>query len=504
MLWFAVAVLTAWMALFPLVADLRVINDDVKFVRGAHNVGTLVENLELAWQKPHSFRPLETIVASACDPVTLICWPVVPVQTVGFLVLAWGVVALCRRALPGHPIAAPLVLLWVLVSPATMSSLWQMDTCSQTWAAALGLWCAILVFDVMRARGEVRFQWGRLALLFALSAIAMTVKETYYGWSASIGIACLVGIAMKWKGDRAAALRGAIAFVAVAVMPLLYLVARKVVTADYVPPLGGDPESGRYEMVFEENIISNVISLTAGMLCDGPLHLLTDDRAPMSLRAIAPLSALVSAGLVFAAAAFVMLRWHLPRSVPLRRPLIAALVCGASVVATVPMGTVSDLYTFGPNVGGGVLIVLAAMQLWNSAELSDHRITRPLTLVASAMLLLIGLYGVASRSYHFALNWEYARTLNALFLKHQATLTPSQVRDSPARIAFTTDCDSGHRYGQVIVEPFISLGVDSVGMWYVLHDPERPIRFVGFDLSMIRPGIDVQVDCASLPVRRHW
>ncbi len=503
-LWIATGALTLWMALFPFVADLRVVNDDVKFVRGNQNVGTLAENLEFGWRRPYGFRPLEIVIASACDPVTLICWPVVPVQAAGLLVLSWGVIAVCRRAFGPNPVAAPLVLLWVLVSPATMSSLWQMDTCSQTWAAALGLWCAILAFDAMRPRGEVRFQWGKIALLFALSAIAMTVKETHYGWSASIGIALIVAIAMTWKRDRSAAWRGVVALVAVALVPLLYLIARKVLTAGLAHSMVADPEAGRYEVLLEENLLGNVVALAAALLSDGPLHLIMDERANLLLRALAPISALASTGLVFAAAALMLIRHHVPRNVPCRLPLIAAVVCTASVIATVPMGTVSDLYTFGPNVGAGVLLVLAGTLLWNPAEPSDRALTHPIALIAATVLATIGLYGVASRSYHFALTWEYARTLNTIILEHQAAIPPDAVRASPARISYTAECDSGHTYGQVMVDPLSCLGLASLVQWCNARDPDRPIRFLRYELTQVRPGVDLRLDCAALRVRQHW
>ena len=224
--WIIAAILFAWLLLFPLVGGLVVANDDLKFLRGDLNVGSLADNIRFGWLHTNSFRPLENIVAYFCNEQTLACWPVVPVQLCGLALVALGVVALVRRVMPNMPIAAPLILIWIFLSPSTMTSLWQMDTCSQTWSAAMGLWCGILCWDIFIAARSSATPWTRIFALFVLAAIGMNIKETFFGWSASVGSGLIIAIIVGWKHNHRASLRAAVALIPIALMPLIYLVIR--------------------------------------------------------------------------------------------------------------------------------------------------------------------------------------------------------------------------------------------------------------------------------------
>jgi hypothetical protein len=197
--WIIAAILFAWLLLFPLIGGLVVANDDLKFLRGELNVGSLADNIRFSWLHTNSFRPLENIVAYFCNEQTLACWPVVPLQLSGLTLIAFGVVALVRRVLPSAPIAAPLILIWIFLSPSTMTALWQMDTCSQTWGAALGLWCGILCWDIFMAARAGASIWTKIFALFVLAAIGMNIKETFFGWSASIGSGLILAMILGWK-----------------------------------------------------------------------------------------------------------------------------------------------------------------------------------------------------------------------------------------------------------------------------------------------------------------
>lgn len=301
--WGVAAILFAWLLLFPLVGGLVVANDDLKFLRGELNVGSLAQNIQWSWLHTNSFRPLENIVAAFCNEQTLACWPVVPVQLCGLALVAAGVFALVRRVLPGFAIATPLILIWIFLSPSTMTALWQMDTCSQTWSAALGVWCGILCWDICVAARAGAATWGKLLVLFALAAIGMNIKETFFGWSASIGSALILAIILMWKNNHRASLRAAVALIPMALMPLLYLVIRyKFGGLGGVQSLEENPEA-RYQIGLGENLVTNIITSAFGLFANGPLHLFNNDAAMLPLRALPVLSGAAAGAIILAAAA---------------------------------------------------------------------------------------------------------------------------------------------------------------------------------------------------------
>ncbi len=500
--WFAVAAIVAWLVFAPLFWGLNVANDDLKFVRGNLNVGSLWENIRHGWLHTNSFRPLENLVAAACDARTLSCWPVVPLQFAGLAAIAAGIVALARRTLPEPSLAAPLILLWVLLSPGTMTALWQMDTGSQTWGAALGLWCGVVAWDIVAAARHGRAAAPRLLALLALALVGMNVKETFFGWSAAIAGGIVVAIIATPCRGRAA-LRAAAAIIPVAVVPFLYLVLRyKFGGLGGVTPVDEAPE-GRYQIGVGDNLVTNSLMSLFGLFSNGPLHLFNDDAAPLPLRALPPASLLACGVMIIAAAAFAVLHRAAPAPLPLRAPLLAAAVCMASIAVTLPMGAVSDLYGFGPNIGSGLLVVTAGWMLWNPADPDDRGIGRGIAGASAAVLALTGLYGVGSRTYQFSMTWYYARELNRIVLAHQAAL-PELKGDAPALIYFPTSCYSGHIYGQIMTRPLQSMGIDSITDWINRQDPKRPVRLVVQPPLSMRPGIDLTVECDRLAKRRDW
>ncbi len=506
--WIIALLLFGWLMIFPIFAGIVVANDDLKFVRGSLNVGSLGENILHGWSKTGSFRPLENIVASFCDARTMSCWILIPVQFCGFAVVALGIVALMRRVLPECRFAAPLVLIWVSLSPSTMTSLWQMDTCSQTWVAALGLWCAVLSWDAFvagqRASPDRAGMWRSLLLLFAVTVIAMNIKETFFGWSAAIGSCCILVVIVRWRRDVRAALRGAFVLVPIAVVPMIYLALRYKFGSIGSASVASETEDGRYQVVLEDNILSNAVKSLFAMFCDGPLHQLMNQSAMIVVRMLPVTSVIASCVLLLAACALCILQRRAQRTKSLRWVLLAAMVCMASICVTLPMGDISDLYAFGPNIGSGLLLVIAAVVLWNPVDANDRAITRSIAACATAILCVVGVYGVASRSYHFSMTWQYATEINNRVLAHQASLPIGTVADEPARIFVPRSCYTGHAYGQVVVGPVQSMGIESITDWVNSLDPRRQIQFVEFYPIGFRAGVDLEIDCAKFPVRENW
>jgi len=502
--WIIAAILFAWLLLFPLVGGLVVANDDLKFLRGELNVGSLADNIRFGWLHTNSFRPLENIVAYFCNQQTLACWPVVPVQLGGLAFVAVGVVALVRRVLPSMPIAAPLILIWIFLSPSTMTSLWQMDTCSQTWTAAVGLWCGILCWDIFMAARAGASSWPKILALFVLAAIGMNIKETFFGWSASVGTGLIVAIIVGWKHNHRASLRAAVALFPIALMPLIYLLIRyKFGGLAGVQSLEENPEA-RYQVGLGENLVTNIITSAFGLFANGPLHLFNNDAAMLPLRALPVLSGLAAGAMILAAAALRVLHKKTPCNFSLRVVLLAAAVCMFSIVVTLPMGAVSDLYGFGPNIGSGLVVVTAALMLWNSIDENDRFIARGIGLCATLVLAAVGLYGVASRTYQFSMTWYYTRELNRIVMTHQASLPQQKPGEVVAYIYFPPSCYTGHIYGQIMIRPLQSLSIQWMQTWLNKADPKHPLQIVLQQQSFMRPGLDLVVDCKQFPVRKDW
>jgi len=205
--WLTVAALAAFVLSWPALGGILAANDDIKFVRTPAHGMPFLEAVRDAWRHSASFRPLEIGVGALCDPWSLSCGWVVAVHALGLAALAVATVAVARRAVPGSRAVPPLALAWVLLSPPTTTAVWQMDCGSQTWSAAVGMWALLLAWRAFDAAIAGKVAWGSLAALGAVFLGGSLVKETVYGWSASIGVASILGIAWLARRDRAAAVR---------------------------------------------------------------------------------------------------------------------------------------------------------------------------------------------------------------------------------------------------------------------------------------------------------
>jgi len=95
--------------------------------------------------------------------------------------------------MPGDSRLAPLAMILVVLSPATTCAVWQMDACSQTWSAALGLWACAHAWNGAERVALGGSPWPSTFRLLGVFALLLMVKETAYGWSLGIGMALLVG-----------------------------------------------------------------------------------------------------------------------------------------------------------------------------------------------------------------------------------------------------------------------------------------------------------------------
>ncbi len=502
--WAIAALLFAFLTLYPIYGGIVVTNDDLKFVRGEDAVGSLFDIVRSAWLHSKSFRPLELIVASMCNAVTLECWVVVPIQLLGLLTVSAGIVSMSKRILPHSPIAAPLILIWVFLSPSTMSSLWQMDTCSQTWSAALGLWCAILTWDVFIAAQRGGNIWKEMLVLLVIAALGMNIKETFYGWICGIALAWGIAFVVCWRKDFLASLRSALPLIPIVFIPLIAIALRyKFGGLGVQTNLDGDL-TGRYQFTLGENLLSNASVSMFGIFINGPIHLFTDEAASYFLRALSPLSLLACGILLSAAMGLRILQGKSSGSMTLRPIFLASGVCMCSVLATLPLGSASDIYGFGANIGVGLLIVSSVLMLWNSSFENHRNMSRAVVWCSIAILCATGIYGVASRTYHFTLTWFYAQEMNQLVLRHIATLPPIPRDQQPAVFFFNQSCFDGHTYSQIMLTQALSMGGETIMPWLNRQFPKQEILFIIGRPNNFRKGIDFVVDCETLPKREDW
>lgn len=507
--WMIALALFAFIAVWPLMTGMAAANDDLKFIRNAEYSGTFAEDVRMGWTTQSNFRPLENLAALLCDERTLECRPVMVIQLLGLLALAFAVARLTKRLLPDQPLALPLALTWIALSPATTISIWQMDTCSQTWTAALGAWAGVLTIAGVDAAREGRSVFKHMLILTLLFAVGVNIKEMFYGWSAGVGTALIIAMLFLWKRERGAAMKSALLLLPIAALPALHLLIRlkfsALSQAVETGAAGEVADASRYQVGLGWNVINNAGLSVLGLFADGPLHNVKDAAAPTMLRLL-PLAALLASFIALAAAGGLAIVHRNPSRAASRRMLLLAAFGGfASLCITLPMGSVSELYGLGPNIASGLLLAAALLALWNPADAGERTLTRSIAVGCAGGLLLIGVVGIASRAYHFQLTWRYARDLNAKLLAFQESLPEIDVkRDGPARIHFSQPCYTGELHSQYIVAPILAVGLDQTMDWMNRINPSRPVTFLTERTFGAKREHDLDITCDDLPQRRHW
>ena len=238
-------------------------------------------------------------MAATCDERSLRAWLASPVQIIALALLAWGVVALARVLAPARPWVAPIALAWTMLSPGTTCAAWQIDAGSQTWSAALGIWACVLCWRCIAAARVGRVDARSLLLLTATFALGVNIKETFYGWSAGIGLACLGATAWLLMRDRASAWRASLVLWPVIALPVAHLAARWIAGA-MSHSMDASGES-RYQLELGMNLFVNAAQSLAGSIGTGPFYLITDGQAPIALRALPALAGLAEFVLLLAA-----------------------------------------------------------------------------------------------------------------------------------------------------------------------------------------------------------
>ncbi|MBL9140268.1 MAG: hypothetical protein JNK53_00255 [Phycisphaerae bacterium] len=374
-----------------------------------------------------------------------------------------------------------------------------MDTCSQTWSAALAVWAGLLAWRGVDAARAGRVDWCNLVALFAVFAVGLNIKEIFYGWSAGIGCALLAVLVCMWRSDRGAALRASWLVVPIIALPVAHLALRLSMGWLSAPQAVGD----RYSVNLGDNLVLNSAYSLAVVFTNGPLHLLADDQVSPLLRVLPVASIFASFCIVATAAGF----WMLHRAAPNRAALApAVLVAGAAILSlavTIPMDSVSELYGLGANVGAGALVVWSLVALWNPVASDERTICRGIAALGGVTLVAVGCFGLAGRAHHFDVTWQYTRLTNAAMIAHQDGMS-DQPADPMATLFFAKACYVGPSHSTYIVTPIRSVSPEYTEDWLNRRDPKHKIA-MSIDVPVdLRPGLDGVIDCANMPVRRRW
>lgn len=479
-------------------------NDDVKWVRmPSHELG-MWGAVRHAWSAEASFRPLEVLVGSLCDPVSLDCRAAIPVQAAGLAAFLMAAIVAARKAMPGHPWSMPIVVGLLAVSPALTCSVWQMDTCSQTWSGALGLWGALVACRVMESARDERIDLAGLAWLALIFLVGVNIKETFYGWSAGIGLVTLCSWVALWKRSGRAALVGALCTLPTIVLPILHLAMRFQFGA-LGQRLGDDPEA-RYQVQVGSNVVINAAMSLGGIFGSGPFHLVQDDEASVVMRLLPFITVLASASVLLAALLLAGMHRRVPFGIELPRLgfLVAAPIL--SLLVVLPMSSVSELYGMGANAGATLAITAAAISLWQLPPGPDRIFGRTTVVLLMSTFIPIGIYGLVTRAMHNGVTWACASAINRQVLRHQEGLhaispgAPGEV----ARLYFDPSCRQVRTYSQYVIPPIQAINIWSTEEWMNRRSPDRPVEF-RITSPPVRPlPRDLVIDCSEMPDHGHW
>lgn len=500
LLWLAVC---AW----PLATGLRATNDDLKFVRVAQDHASLFDAVVHAWRTSPGFRPVEIALGRLSDPITLESWATVPVQALGLAALLWALWPLCRLAVPGWRAAWGVASIVVLMSPATTCSLWQMDTASQTWTAALGAWSIVLAWGAWRRASEPgaeRASVGTAVLLGAVFAVGCSIKETFYGWSFGLGGVIAAMVAWQLVRHRAAALRLSLQLLPVVALPLAHI-ALRATTGSLGGHLGQD-ETSRYQVELGSNLVVNVALSIGGVFGAGPFHLVMNDDAHPLLRLL-PFAAMVSAVFaVLGVAVLAMVGKRLPACIAPGALAFAVIASAGSMVPTLLMGSVSELYGLGANIGAALLIAAAFAALWCNQAPDERLMARGLAVLTGLVFAAVGVYGVASRAEHFRIVWQATDEVNRRILAFREGLAPSPAdsKEFAGIVHFATSCVPPKPYGQYVISPLQATNVDVSFAWLNRKDPERDLAFSLGEPAGAIEARELVVDCSTLPRHGGW
>ncbi len=490
--------------IWPLVAGFRAANDDLNFVRAEWaRLGTGAAIVDHWWTSA-SFRPLEVLVALWSDPTTLTSWATVPVQGLGLLAFLLAVDRLARLCMPWASTVSVIAILFIALSAPTTCSIWQMDTCSQTWSAALGAWATIAGWRAIERARTGSVDWTATIALAAIFAIGVNVKETFYGWSLGLGLALMGAAAIVGRHGIARALRLVPPILVVVLVPALHLILR-FQFGSLGARFDGTDES-RYQAQFGMNIVLNaLVSLGAGF-GPGPSHLVADEDASPVLRLLPIASAAAAVFTTFVAAGLAILAKRMPEGIRPLPFLFATVAATLSLSATLPMGSASELYVLGPNLVPAILCAGSLVLLWRNAAPDERLIARGAAAICGMAILASGAYGLWSRAEHFRIVWKAVDAVNRAALAFQDAL-PARASELDAyagTLHLVGACQRSQNYSQYVISPAQAINVARTREWMLARDPERGVWFVVDSFGAREDARTGVFGCEEVPSHGNW
>jgi hypothetical protein len=480
--------------------------DDVEYSRFVIVRGTFWDNL-VYWWKSVAFRPIDLSSYFFVNLETLDARATILLHLPGLAAILAAIWVALKRLTPQYRLYFPIaVLLWCL-HMATTVTLWQHDTIAQTWVSACGLWLGLVAWKAIErvwAGQSIRRQTWTIMIL---CVIGVLTKEIFYGWVAAVGMLLIASslLALRRRKLQASIDLGKL-FLATIIIPACFFSVRWFAGLNTVASAGG----GRYSVHFGTNLIKNVILSAIGYFSISPVHVIRDPLAPLALRGIPILA--VCLNIILCAGPW-LISWITHREWPDRPSgkivALIALVTFLGVSATLPMGQISELYIMGPNAGEAIILAIGLVGWWQllfsgrqKCTSAWSKLSRATFVVAAFTMSGIGIYGLASRVYHFRLTWSYASDLNRILLDHQRSLPP--VKDRIVSVFFPPEYTEGFMHSQYVEPPAAALNLDPAEAWFNYHDPLRRIKLVrGKPVGPLAPG-DLFLDGSHLPPRGHW
>jgi hypothetical protein len=505
-LWIAACGALAFTVIWPLAAGIVSCCDDVEYSRFVVVRGTFWDNL-VYWWRSVQFRPIDLSSYFLVNLETLDARATILLHLPGLAAILGAMWVALKRLTPQYRLYFPMaVLLWCLHVSTTIT-LWQHDTIAQTWVSACGLWLGLVAWKAIERAWAGQSIRRQTWIIMLLSVIGVLTKEIFYGWVAAVGMLLIASslLALRRRKLQASIDLGKL-FLATIIIPVCFFSIRWFAGMNKVASAGG----GRYSMQFGTNLIRNVGLSAIGYFTTAPVHVLRDPLAPWVLRVV-PLLA-VGLNIIFCVGPW-LITWSTHREWPDRPSgkivALIALVTFLGVSATLPMGQISELYIMGPNAGAAIIITIGLVGWWQLLFSASQeyvsmwlKVGRVVFAAAAFTMIGFGVYGVASRAYHFRLTWSYVSYINRILLDHQRSLPPD--KDRIVSVFFPPDCTEGLIHSQYVSPPAIALNLDGTEAWLNYHDPLRRIKLVcGEPTAPLAPG-DLLLDCSHLPPRDHW
>lgn len=500
-LW-AIALLTmGFVAAWPLIGGMIAVNDDIKFVRVVAHQQPLSRQIADMWSGSPAFRPLELVVAASCDERTLRAPLAVPLHVAGLAALCVALVHLARRALPTSPWIAPLAILWVALSPGTSCAAWQIDTVSQTWSAALGVWSIEVAWRAFIAACAGRSTWAPCLALACIFVVGVNVKETFYGWSAGVGLGLIGATAWLVVRDRRAAWRLGWTLLPVVALPVAHLILRWL-TGSMSRSLELKQEN-RYQLEFGMNLLINAAQSTAGAVGTGPFHVLSNDGAPILIRVLPLLTLVAEAVLLALALEFVVLRRPKGQRGFVWPALLMCMTGLISLSVTFPMGSVSELYGFGANACVALLLAVAFTTLCLE---NRSRAVRAAAIMVLGFAVALGFLGLIGRAGHFERTWHVTRSVNKQILAFmdRRPEAPKHFDAPQSTIYFPADCRPARSHGSYIMPAAQAIDIINTVEWMKRLHPRHSVTF-SIDQSAPNPTpYELQIDCTGAADVGNW